>query len=401
MLLRSLLSTLIVGLLLVPLAGAADRPPSPLHWTGDHWTAWDPPTQFPEGSRVHVVVPGDTLWALARQHLGDPYLWPQIWERNQYVLDAHWIYPGDPLVLDVAVTPMAPLAEETGAYDAEGDAIAETGAGSGAEPEGRTGAIFDPAASGPPQPLGYEDDIYCTGYVGDEDETFALAITGSEYQALSPRLSGEKGTTKEGVFGIVDTVKYRLDVGDIVYLDGGEGAGLAPGTVLTAVEPQAVIRHPQTRKPFGRFYRYLGRVRVLSVQPTDAIGEIVHSCDGITVGARLVPFEAEPVPLARRSPMRPANDPSPTGADVTAPTIIHAFLGAVSIGQDQVVFIDRGAEDNLSPGDIFTVYRENRQGFPPVVLGELSVLSVKRRSATARILESRYPIYLGDRLELK
>ena len=95
------------------------------------------------------------------------------------------------------------------------------------------------------------------------------------------------------------------------------------------------------------------------------------------------------------------NDPSPTGADVTAPTIIHAFLGAVSIGQDQVVFIDRGAEDNLSPGDIFTVYRENRQGYPPVVLGELSVLSVKRRSATARILESRYPIYLGDRLELK
>ncbi|MCZ7652812.1 MAG: LysM peptidoglycan-binding domain-containing protein [Thermoanaerobaculia bacterium] len=399
--LRSFLSALIVGLLLAPLAGAADRPPTNLRWTGDHWTAWDPPTEFPEGSRIHVVVPGDTLWDLARQHLGDPYLWPQIWEKNQYVLDAHWIYPGDPLVLDLSVTPMAPLDESAGAAGMEGAAAGEGEEGTGQATATAGGPRFDPAASGPPQPLGYEDDIYCTGYLGEEDETFALAISGSEYQALSPRLPSEQGTAKEGIFGLVDTVKYRMDVGDIVYLDGGESSGLAPGTLLTAVEPQQALRHPLTREPFGRFYRYLGRVRVVSVQETSAIAEIVHSCDGMAVGARLVPFEAEPVPLARRSPMRPASDPAPAEAIVGAPTIVWAFLGAVSIAQDHVVFIDRGAEHGVSPGDVYTVYRTNREGFPPVVLGELAVLSVKRRSATARILESRFPIYVGDRLELK
>jgi hypothetical protein len=399
--LRSLLSALIVGLLLAPLAGAAERPPTNLRWTGDHWTAWDPPTAFPEGSRVHIVVPGDTLWDLARQHLGDPYLWPQIWEQNQYVLDAHWIYPGDPLVLDLSVTAMAPLDEGAGGAETEGAAEGDGQEGAVESAATVAGPRFDPAASGPPQPLGYEDDIYCSGYLGDEDETFALAITGSEYQALSPRLPSEQGRAKEGIFGLVDTVKYRMDVGDIVYLDGGEGSGLTPGTLLTAVEPQQLIRHPLTRRTFGRFYRYLGRVRVLSVQEAGAIGEIVHSCDGMAVGARLVPFEAEPVPLARRSPMRPASDPAPADATVDSPTIVWAFLGAVSIAQDQIVFIDRGAEDEVSPGDVFTVYRENREGFPPVVLGELAVLSVKRRSAIARILESRFPIYVGDRLELK
>src|SRR5687768_18008920 len=80
-------------------ASAADRPPRDLHLVGDHWTAWNPPTEFPPGTRVYTIVRGDTLWDLAAKNLGDPYLWPQIWEQNQYILDAHWIYPGDPLVL--------------------------------------------------------------------------------------------------------------------------------------------------------------------------------------------------------------------------------------------------------------------------------------------------------------
>ena len=55
----------------------------------------------------------------------------------------------------------------------------------------------------------------------------------------------------------------------------------------------------------------------------------------------------------------------------------------------------------MQPGDIFTIYRLNREGLPPVVLGELAVLSSHPRSAVAKILESRFPVYAGDRLERK
>ena len=84
------------------LAGAAlqavDTPPAHLFFVNGHWTAWEaPPT--PEGAKVHIVVPGDTFWALAATDLGNPYLWPQIWNENKYIRDAHWIYPGDPIVL--------------------------------------------------------------------------------------------------------------------------------------------------------------------------------------------------------------------------------------------------------------------------------------------------------------
>ena len=64
-------------------------------------------------------------------------------------------------------------------------------------------------------------------------------------------------------------------------------------------------------------------------------------------------------------------------------------------------FLDQGSDQNLTPGDVFTVYRMNRAGMPPVPVGEVAVLSVRPQSAVARIIQSRLPIYVGDRLEKK
>lgn len=369
---------------------AADQPPTHLKLVGDHWTAWDPPTTFPEGAKIHIVVRGDTLWDLAGKNLGNPYLWPQIWEKNQYVLDAHWIYPGDPLVIGIEVA----AAEEAGATtaDAEGEGEGEGDDALGTAPPGGRKNV--------PVPLGSESDIYCSGFVGELEESTGWSITGSEYDALVPEKGDFGSNTQTGMFGAALSMKYKLTTGDIVYLDGGRSAGLAPGLVLEAVEAGRVVRHPVDREVFGRLYATTGRVRVLSVQDSTAIAEILQSCDGMRVGARLRAFEPEPVPLARRTPLRPVNDP--TLADLSgAPVILTSPDDLVSLGQDHVVFLDRGAKDDVQPGDLFTIYRMNRLGGPPVVIGELAVLSAKPRSAVAKILESRYPVYVGDRLERK
>ncbi len=36
-----------------------------------------------EAAAMYVVVPGDTLWDIADEQLGDPTAWPEIWERNE------------------------------------------------------------------------------------------------------------------------------------------------------------------------------------------------------------------------------------------------------------------------------------------------------------------------------
>lgn len=410
-------------------ARADDTPPAKLHLEGDHWTAWTPPATLPPDTKVHTVVRGDTLWDLSKQYLGNPYLWPQIWEKNQYVLDAHWIYPGDPIVVGIEVVPAAGVgaataaapgdettdvtaaAGATGAAGAGGAAGAAGGGAAGdgsglagdaiAEGEGQAPIGGDPRlrAINTPIPLGYESDIYCTGFIGELEEGFEGAIIGSEFEELTPRLNAvQNWSAAKGIFGRMDALKYELSLGDIVYLDGGAQAGLSPGLVFTAIEPRDKVRHPASGDVVGRFYAYTGRVRVLTVFADRAIAEVTQTCSGVHVGALLRPFQAEPIPLARPPIPRPINDP--TTADLTeAPIILHAESSLFTLGQDHVVFIDRGEGDDVFPGDMFTIYRTSLKGQLPIPVGELAVLSVKEHSAVAKILLSRYPVYVGDRLD--
>jgi len=371
---------------------AADRPPQDLHLVDGHWTAWNPP-QPPEGAQIHVIERGDTLWDLAARFHGDPYLWPQIWERNQYILDAHWIYPGDPLVLGPEVAPV--------------DNLAEGGTLDEAEPEEDLGpadgdVLTSEQAAGDPVPLGGESDIYCSGFIGDLDEKFEHTIVGSEYESVSPDLDMLPSYGFRGKYGKPGTAKYNLSTGDIVYLDGGRARGMTPGTLFTVVQPQRQVVHPITRQVTGRYYHYLGRIRVLSVQETTAIGEIVHSCDPILIGNQLRAFEPEPVPLGRLGALRPVNYPEPEEDLKDNPVILFTQDDLVSIAEDHVVYIDRGEDAEVTPGDMYTIYRKNnREGLPPIVIGELAVLAVHKNSSLAKVIESRYAVFVGDWLSPK
>lgn len=375
------------------------QPPRNLHLVGDHWTAWDPPPPQP-GVQAYTIAKGDTLWDLAKRFYGNPYLWPQLWEKNQYILDAHWIYPGDPLV-GIQVAPVDNLAQ-AGAPASPGTSPAGA-AGPGEQPipppavPGVESAMQAQAAAGP-QPLGAESDIYCSGYVGDPKERFPYAIAGSEYDNLVPRIGF--GTSALNEISGPATAKVDLSAGDVVYLTGGSLQGLTPGMQFTVVGAEQPVIHPLTRQPFGSFYPYHGRIRVLSVQDTTAIAEIVLSCDAIQLGDRLRPFEPEPVPLGRLTPARPVNLPTSRERLAAAPVILFS-QNVISLGQDHIAFIDRGSDQNVTPGDTFTIYRMNDRGLPPMVMGEVAVLSVQRRASLVKITQSRYPIFLGDKLDPK
>src|SRR4030065_2129562 len=52
-----------------------------------------------EAEGVYTIKKGDTLWDISSQFLKDPFLWPKLWQRNPYITNPHWIYPGNPIRL--------------------------------------------------------------------------------------------------------------------------------------------------------------------------------------------------------------------------------------------------------------------------------------------------------------
>lgn len=397
--------------------GPSEAQPPDIQQVNDHWSAWQPPASIPEGAEAYTVQDGDTLWALAQRHFGDPYLWPQLWEANPQILDAQWIYPGDTVIIPGSRVASAagvagpPLSEPpvTGAPSADdpyqavisGDGSIDPATGEPAPAAPDFSSTTRQAASAAPIPLGYESDIYCSGFVGGEDESFPYEIAGSEYEFLHPTLDPASKSEVKGLWGKSDTVKFLLGLGDIIYLDSGRADGLSAGMTLVVVRPEERLVHPLTKKGVGRLYTYQSRVRVLSVQEETSIAEIIGVCNPPTVGDRLRLFTAEPVPLRRLTPMRPVNFPDSSEAIADGATIVAARDEIVALGTGHLFYLDWGKVEDVAPGDIFTIYRQGRRGFPPVVLGEAAILSVSDRGSLARILRSRYAIFVGDALVAK
>ncbi len=342
-------------------------PPKPLYLRGDHWTPYDPPTEFPPGTQVYTIQKGDTLWDLARKNLGDPYLWPQIWERNPYILDSHWIYPGDPLLIDVAVQP--PPAEAPAAAP-------EEAAPAPAEP---SGAALEPApvAEGVPFPLGSPADVYCFARLFQEGDVFPFKITSSERIGMQDQFSE----------------------GEIMYIDGGVNQGVAAGDEFSILHLHRPLEHPISDDDMGIVYTQVGRLRVLCAQEDTSIAEITHACDPVVFGDVLLPFQPVPVPLVL------APDPSdrcdlpngkPTGY------IVYNRDDQIDIGTDWTVFIDLGTAEGIYPGMFATIFRENPvAGMPRLVIGELGILTVDEGYSTAKVTKAWRPVEIGDRVEIK
>jgi hypothetical protein len=300
-------------------------PPTNLKLVGDHWTPWDPPDpeSFPPEARLHIIVRGDTLWDLADLTFNDPYLWPQIWNQNRYILDSHWIYPGDPLLIPMqplVVTPVGtnaaspqilPQGQEgapraafpppPGAGDGSED---RTGQGTGTPVQGTLTAQAPPeapSAAAPPradfgeddpiQPLIDRSDLRCSGFINGKKAGDGLYIAGQQ-----------------------EAAKVGLTMGDLVYLSRGKD-DVQPGAEFSVVQRSSKVNHPESGRRIGWYYERVGRVKVLAAYDASAVAEIILACDEIRAGQELVPYDLQPFPLTQAPPFDP-NDVMSRGSEI-------------------------------------------------------------------------------------
>ena len=361
---------------------SSSQPPRNLHQVGDHWTAYTPPdpASYPADAKTHRIAAGETLWALAQQYYGDPYLWPQLWEANTWISDARWIYPGDTLLVTGEVqTAAATATDTTASSELEGGSLTPT--------ETSDAVAAEAVATSRPLPLGTEYDVYCYGYVGDPNEPMPNKISSFE----DVEVLYQRGTMSAQAIGVGQ--------GELVYIEGGTASGLVAGETYIAVEPGDLIKNPRTGELIGRHYNYQGQLRILCADETTARAVVTQSCREIHLGARLKPMPQLPIPIAR-VPAVPEFCDYPTNQ--RNGVIIDSLDWDLALAEGNLIQINLGTDQEVQPGDFFTVYRESPiAGQPLQVLGEIGILTSEARTSTAKIVEMRRAMQIGDLVQAR
>jgi hypothetical protein len=329
-----------------------------------HWSKNKYPTSIPDGATYYLVVRGDTLWDISKRFLGNPFLWPRVWNDNRYISDAHWIYPGDPIII-----PKIALISDRAGLAGEGGLGEDEGLGEGAAGVGEGAALF---------PVTEEVTMQCAAYIIQDREDESLKIIGSE-----------QGATKH-------TFADR----DILYLNKGTNAGIKAGDVFSFHSRVYEVKHPSSGKNLGHKVETTGWGRVILVQENASTVVVEQACQDIYAGSYLKPFERVNVPLALRRPH--ADRLTPSSGKVQGYVVDIADDSAIAAA-GHIVSLDVGAESGIAPGNIMVVYRTMYPSVPTPrnVVGEVAVIATRERTATAKVIYSNDAIMNGDQVELR
>jgi hypothetical protein len=335
-----------------------------------HWTRYpDYPKSIPEGQAYYIVVKGDTLWDISGRFLGNPFLWPQIWEANSYIKKARLIYPGDPIFLPsvtlASAAAAAAMEEETTTGE---EALAPLGT-----PEWLDMDALVTVAS--------PDLVRFSGYITASPEDESLKIKGME---------AEHNTAIE---------KRIVATRDYLYLNRGANAGLKAGDLYSIHRRVRAIKHPVTGKRVGHRVETTGVARVILVGESSARAVVESSGRDVQVGDYLRPLVEVESPLVKRRVVVEGGDLSTDGARSSG-YVVDIDDTQIAAGTGLTVGVDMGSGAGMAVGNVVTVFRQTDKSDPVTrrPMGAAVVVAVRENFSVARVVYAREEMHVGDRV---
>jgi hypothetical protein len=325
----------------------------------------------PNAPDTYTVQRGDTLWDISKLFLTTPWRWPELWGMNlDQIRNPHLIYPGQVLEL----------------VKLDGRATLRV-AGSGTtgtvklSPRVRAELLDNGAIASIP--------LHLIGPFLNEAVVF-----NTDELASAPRIVA----TQEG--------RVLLSRGETAYVRG-ELNGVSAFRLFR--EPVA-LRDPLTREVLGYEARYVGTT-TLEKPAEDAV-----NADGKAVLTpatfRIGDLRLEAGVGDRLNPM-PQQDltayvPHAPAAAIDG-RIVSIYGEALLAGQNQIVALNKGAQDGLEKGHVLALWRAGRPAtdktssdharmqLPDERHGLLFVFRVFDRVSYALIVQVQEPVRAGDR----
>jgi LysM repeat protein len=336
--------------------------------------------------QTHTVRKGDTLWDLAQLYHKDPFLWPGIYRLNTDVVeDPHWIYPGEILRIapneNIAAvptmdTPPPPEPVDTTAMLA-GDDSSET------------------LARGPQQPSLAETPTEEMAPLFEQQRSRSVAeilkaYTDQPYRALRRSEFYSSGFLTENqrlpfgkVLGPVTPQQIKAASIRANALPYTTIAIAAPGGATYEVgDTLLIVQVGDEIDPYGRVVIPTGLAQITETVDDHYLGSVVATYGPIRNGQRVLPAESFSSAFGSRAVAI---------ADGVRGRLLGG-LGRQDLKEPQmVVFIDKGREDGVAPGDLFEVRRRPARlsdGTLRVneLMASLQIVHVRERTATAIVL---------------
>jgi len=314
----------------------------------------------------HVVAEGETLWSLALQYFGDPLLWPEIYRLNTDVVeDPHWIFPGEELRLqpvsgpgNVAITPTADSAR--GAVQAQ---TAPPTIFSGQAPTQQRAAAVRVAAQRAYRAV-REGEYFASGFLADAASLPTGVIVGPVERSSISRLS------TRGSANLYGTVAIRPP----------QAEGLRPDDLLLAFTVGRNVRG------YGDVILPSGLVRVETDTPAgeNAEGVVVALYAPLNSGQRYLKVEPFPSQASGR--------PSPVDSGIVA-QVAATRTGRELASLQSVLYIDRGSEDGVRLGDVFSIVSapDETTGAAAREQAQVVVVFTRPRTATCIVVDVSRP----------
>lgn len=183
--------------------------------------------------------------------------------------------------------------------------------------------------------------------------------------------------------------RMLLGGGDFLYLRMKNTSDVSVGDLYSVFKRVHKVFHPHTGQYLGYVVNVLGIVRVQQVDPDLLTVKTVRTYAPISPGDPVVRFVA-PAQGEVGGETRASSDVQGVVVD------LQSDKNMTLIARRNIVYLDRGREDGLRPGDLLEVFRVS-SGLPRRVVGELKVLSMEDHTATALVSRATSQLLRGDR----
>ena len=176
--------------------------------------------------------------------------------------------------------------------------------------------------------------LYCAGYIRHETLPHMPEIVGA----------------------LQEQEQRRYGDGDVVYINAGAQQGIKEGQTLQIIRPRGEVKgvHKEKNGFLGTYIQEVGQLQVFKVRENTSAAQITFTCDEILLGDLLAPIPDRESPLQRTDEVLDVfADPSGkhTGR------LMMAKDNREMVTRNDIVYIDLGAEDQLKTGDYLTIYR--------------------------------------------